>query len=106
VPVDCYERWEYDDSTRVQRLVGLTALCPGCHRVNHLGRSYITGDAGAALARLARINGWTAAQAMVYVDLVFELWSLRSDCDWQLDLSCLYASHRAGTSAPRRARPC
>jgi 5-methylcytosine-specific restriction endonuclease McrA len=97
-PVECHERWQYDDSRRLQRLLGLVALCPGCHHVKHLGRSYVTGDADAALTRLARINGWTAAQVATYVDLVFSIWSLRSDVEWRLDLSWLDS---IGMTAPK-----
>jgi hypothetical protein len=32
-PVECHERWQYDDATHVQTLTGLIALCPECHRV-------------------------------------------------------------------------
>jgi 5-methylcytosine-specific restriction endonuclease McrA len=37
-PVECHERWEYDDAANVQSLSGLVALCPKCHRVKHIGR--------------------------------------------------------------------
>ena len=59
-PVECHEVWDYDDTTRVQRLVRLIALCPACHEVKHLGLAAKRGRHGAALAHLARVNGWTA----------------------------------------------
>lgn len=85
-PVECHERWEYHDARRVQRLVGLQALCPGCHAVKHIGRSYVEGDGDAAMARLMRINRWTREEATAYLDLVFDLWSARSEGEWRLDL--------------------
>jgi hypothetical protein len=88
-PVECHEWWEYLDLTRVQRLIGLRALCPGCHGVKHLGRSYAKGDGNAALERLARVNGWTAEQAEAYAELVFGIWQIRSETDWRLDLRWL-----------------
>jgi hypothetical protein len=91
-PVECHELWEYDDSKGIQLLVGLIALCPGCHAVKHLGRSYAEGDGDAAFARLMRLNAWSAAVAKAYVDVVFEIWEIRSQTQWRLDL-CWLATH-------------
>jgi hypothetical protein len=88
-PVECHELWEFDDAARVQRLVGLVALCPGCHAVKHLGRTMVEGDSEAALARLGRINGWSETDVDAYVELVFDIWSVRSDVEWRLDLGWL-----------------
>ena len=88
-PVECHERWEYDDAARVQRLAGLQALCPGCHAVKHIDRSYAKGDEDAAMARLMRVNGWTREQAMAYLDLVSDIWHTRRQGEWRLDLDWL-----------------
>jgi len=96
-PVECHERWKYDDAAGVQRLVGLVALCPSCYAVKHLGAE--------ALVKLMRLNNWTAAVAREYVDLVFEIWEMRSAVEWRLDLSWLTASPGARTRYPApRAR--
>jgi hypothetical protein len=88
-PVECHERWAYDDAARVQRLIGLVALCPACHAVKHIGRSYAEGDGDAALARLMRVNGWSRTDAVEYVDLVFDIWQTRRRGEWRLDLEWL-----------------
>jgi hypothetical protein len=90
-PVECHEVWVYDDTTRVQRLVRLIAICPACHEVKHLGLAGKRGRLGAALAHLARVNGWTADDAGVYAEVVFEQWSARSRHQWTLDCTVLEA---------------
>lgn len=88
-PVECHEVWEYDDARRVQRLVRLTAICPACYEVKHLGLAEMRGRRGAALAHLARVNGWSAADAEAYVEAAFEQWTVRSRHDWTLDCTVL-----------------
>ena len=41
-PVECHEIWHYDDDKYIQTLTGLTALCPDCHRVKHIGLAQAT----------------------------------------------------------------
>lgn len=85
-PVECHELWEYDDPACVQRLVSLIALCPACHRVEHLGRSAVMGRGEEAVAHLAAVNGWTETEADDYLDAVSAVRELRSRVDWRLDL--------------------
>ena len=55
-PVECHEIWEYDDQNSVQTLKGLTAICPDCHRVKHIGRAQIMGEYDLALKHLMKVN--------------------------------------------------
>ena len=50
-----------------------------------------------AIAHLMAVNGWSAEQAEAYIELVLEIWRLRSRVPWRLDLSWL-AEH--GIAAP------
>src|SRR6266508_3967583 len=84
-PLECDEEWDYDDTTSVQRLVALRALCPDCHAVKHLGRSFKVGRGQAALTHLSRVNGWDQQRVARYVTLVKSLWKLRSTRPWQQD---------------------
>lgn len=88
-PVECHEVWLYDDAAGIQRLVDLIALCPPCHGVKHLGRSHLKGKGDDAIEQLMRVNGWTAERAEGYVDLVLDIWKLRSVVLWRLDLAWL-----------------
>lgn len=88
-PVECHEIWQYDDEVSVQRLTGLIALCPACHGVKHLGRSHVKGRGDEAIDQLIKVNHWSAAQADTYIELVLDIWKLRSHVPWQLDLDWL-----------------
>jgi hypothetical protein len=67
----------------------LVALCPACHRVKHLGRSHLEGRGDEAIEKLIQVNGWSAERAEAYIDLVLDIWTLRSGAPWRLDLSWL-----------------
>ncbi|HEX8140997.1 MAG TPA: HNH endonuclease [Pyrinomonadaceae bacterium] len=105
-PVECHEVFDYDDERHVQKLVRLVALCPSCHEVKHIGLAGARGNHGWAVAHLARVNGWSIADAELYVEASFELWHRRSCHQWQLDLSYLegFDIAAATTTASPRAR--
>ena len=88
-PVECHEVWEYHDTRLVQRLVRLIALCPACHEVKHFGLAGTRGRRGAALSHLARVNGWSVADADAYIEAAFEQWASRSRHEWTLECTVL-----------------
>lgn len=88
-PVECHEIWHYDDERHVQKLAGLIALCPSCHEVKHIGLAGMRGKQAGALAHLAKVNGWSMADARLYLEACFEQWSQRSCHQWKLDISYL-----------------
>ena len=88
-PVECHEIWHYDEDTNTQRLDGLIALCPTCHSVKHLGRSFAVGNGERSVRHLMKVNKWTREDAEHYIEAVFEQWAQRSQKSWKLDLSWL-----------------
>ncbi len=52
--VECHEIWSYDDTAKLQKLAGLIALCPACHRVKHIGRTSEVGSVQYSIYHLAR----------------------------------------------------
>jgi hypothetical protein len=88
-PVEFHEIWGYDTKTKIQRLKGLTSLCPACHECKHLGFAEISGNLERALLHLEKINGWIKDQTLCYKKDVFTLWTMRSAIRWQLDVSYL-----------------
>ena len=88
-PVDCHEVWHYDDELQIQTLVDLIALCPACHEVKHLGRAMGMGNGERAIAHLCKINNWSPDYAEAYCMRVLEIWELRSNVSWELDISFL-----------------
>ena len=90
-PVECHEIWHYNDAERVQKLMGLIALCPSCHEVKHIGFANIRGRGDIAVAHLAKVNGWTLPEAERYVSEQFAVWTQRSRFAWRVDLQWLEA---------------
>jgi hypothetical protein len=88
-PVECHEIWDYDDENHVQKLIGLTALCPSCHEVKHIGLAGIRGRGKIAAIHLAKVNNWTSVQTKEYLVKVFEIWKERSQHQWKIDISFL-----------------
>lgn len=88
-PVECHEVWEYDDTTHTQQLIKMTALCPACHSVKHLGRAQIVGIFYMAIAHMMKVNCWTKKEALDYSEKVFAEYQKRSQHKWKLDIRAL-----------------
>lgn len=96
-PVECHETWEYQDGpVWIQKLTGLIALCPSCHKVKHFGFAMSQGKASfhAALKHLADVNQWSMDLAIEYVDRQFQIHAIRSNRSYHIDLSWLDDSAR------------
>lgn len=90
--VECHEIWKYDDKKKVQKLIGLIALCPLCHQVKHAGRSLFMGKQNQLIQRLIRINEWDETKAKEYLAESFEINKERSQHEWTLDLKLITKS--------------
>lgn len=88
-PVECHEIWHYNDSARVQSLLGLISLCPDCHLVKHIGLAAHRGLLARAILHMMNINEWPEALVEQYVMRQFEIHRLRSQMQWSIDLSWL-----------------
>lgn len=88
-PVECHEIWDYDDKQLTQKLIRMTALCPSCHEVKHMGLARVKGNYGKALKHLMKVNDMTKQEATDYVDQIFEVWAGRSEHSWKLDITFL-----------------
>ena len=88
-PVECHEIWQYDDNNHIQKLMGLTALCPSCHEVKHIGLASVRGRQDIAKKHLVKVNSWSKEQVDKYVDEQFEKWQQRSKHEWKIDLKWL-----------------
>lgn len=88
-PVECHEVWHYNDVRHVQTLVNMTALCPSCHQVKHIGLAQVRGRGPQATQHLMKVNQWPMPIAQSYINNVFELWHQRSKFNWDIDLKYL-----------------
>ena len=89
---DCHELWAFeleDDGRHVQRLVRLIALCPDCHRTQHVGHAVAEGEDDLVIRHLCKVNGWTHEQAIADLDQAGDVHDELSCIDWDLDLSVL-----------------
>lgn len=84
-PVECHERWDYNEATCVQTLIGTIALCPSCHQSTHYGLADVRGQGRQALAHLMRVNRWSKDQAECHIKQAFIDWSRRNRMMWILD---------------------
>lgn len=88
-PVEAHERWKYGGATGIQKLIGISALCPDCHESTHMGYASVVGRGDQARDHLQLVNGWTRAQMVSHVAEAFEVWEMRSNMDWKLDITWL-----------------
>jgi hypothetical protein len=90
-PVECHERWEFDEATGVQRLTALEALCPDCHEATHMGLAMVRGRQAQAMAKISKVNGWSLEQVKAHVRDAGVTYERLSERPWLLDLSLLKA---------------
>jgi len=88
---DCHELWgfEHRDGRNIQRLTRLIALCPDCHRVQHIGLAGLKGETQLVIAKLRAVNGWTRRQTELELDRAEAEFVDRERYAWDLDLSAL-----------------
>jgi|GEM_PF-394288 len=84
-----HERWFYDDKSKVQQLKRIITLCTDCHEVTHMGLAQIRGRGDEAFKHLMAVRKWSKRETDQHIEEAFELWRLRNQYDWQLDLSII-----------------
>lgn len=67
----------------------MTALCPNCHMVKHIGLAGIQNRGEQALKHLMKVNKMTKKEAEDYILKAFEKWGERSSKTWKLDIDHL-----------------
>ena len=87
--LEAHERWSYDETSSVQRLVRLVCVCRHATARHISGSPESKGRGESALAHLMCVNGWNIAAAEAHIGLAAQLWRQRSLRDWHLDLSML-----------------
>ena len=85
--VECHEIWEYDDKNWMQKLVGLIALCPSCHKVKHAGLAEIKGENELIIMQLMKVNEISKEEAIEYIEKSLKNWEKRSHFNWSVDIT-------------------
>ena len=90
--VEAHEIWHYNDEEGIQTLVDIVPLCPRCHQCKHLGRTRAVSTPeqwARVIEHFQKVNDWGDDRTMKYIETVFEIWRLRSQVAWELDISWL-----------------
>lgn len=98
--LDCHETWKYDESKRIQKLVGLISICPKCHEVKHIGLAGMRGRMAIARAHMMKVNKISEESANEAIREAFLEWERRSRMKWTLDVSELEKIKRDLFSVP------
>ena len=89
IRLDAHERWEYNEQTKVQKLVRLVALCELCHTTTHIGLAQIQGKEKIAKKHLSSVRKFTEDECENHIQDAVKIWHERNEIDWSLDLSLL-----------------
>ncbi len=86
--LECHEVWEFNDSSKVQKLSGLTGLCKDCHRVKHIGLARKMGWFEDTLDHMCKINKISRRKALKYIEYA-ETQVKQRNFEYSLDLRYL-----------------
>lgn len=86
-PVECHEKWEFDEIQKKQTLKGFIALCPECHKVKHLLFAKKNNQMDIVLSQLMRVNNMSKEEAENYIKQCFDVWEERNRHQWSFDIS-------------------
>lgn len=89
-PVECHEKWEWDEKNLVQRLVGFIALCPNCHAIKHVGHARAT-LSKTRLQKLYRhqrvVNKWRKAKQAAHLARMANQQKRRNALKWTVNIT-------------------
>ena len=88
-PVECHERFTYNDETKTQTLTRTVALCPSCHESTHFGLANVRGRAQQAMKNLMRVTGMNESQTDSHIEAAFDDFQRRNRLTWTLDAKWL-----------------
>lgn len=92
IRMEAHERFTYDATTGVQRLVRLICLCEWCHTATHMGFAGVRGVQDEAIAHLITVTGMSPSEAEGHVTEAFIRWERRSMLAWSVDVSMIAAA--------------
>lgn len=84
-PVECHEKWIYEEQSNTQILAGTIALCPACHEATHYGLARVKNRSEQAKSHLMKVNGWGYKQVIQHINDAMSDYDFRSKVNWVLD---------------------
>lgn len=88
-PVECHEKWHYNDTDNIQTLIGTIALCPMCHQTKHFGRAQLMGYFEDVKNHFVKVNEIPKNEAIEYFNKKMIEFNKRSQYEWQVNLNWL-----------------
>ena len=84
--LDAHEVWNYDDSSGIQTLARIDAVCKDCHRSIHIGHASVEGEEVEAFEHYIHVNNISEETAGLDMDEAFAVWRKRSKQEWHIDV--------------------
>jgi len=84
-----HEKWEYDDTNRVQKLTGFEVVCWNCSNAHHLGAASVLGYADEAIRHFMKVNALSQQRAQQLLHEAARVMIERSKRAWTQDFSWL-----------------
>lgn len=86
--IDAHEKWEYDEKSKTQKLVGIIGVCKDCHSVIHIGRTQLLGNERKAEEHFMKVNDCSFADYRAELGKANERHKrLNEVSEWALDVS-------------------
>ncbi|SRR6266849_986407 len=89
-PLECHERWEYDDAAYIQKLLGFIMLCNKCHAIKHFGRTNIQAREGRIdiqpiIEHYCMVNNCDDITLRIDYRVALHQWEKRNQFEWTTD---------------------
>ena len=89
IQLEAHERWHYNKTDKIQKLVRLIALCKNCHISTHIGFADICGVYNKAFNHLKKVRNDNSEDCNLHVEKAYKLWDERNQYKWELDISLI-----------------
>jgi hypothetical protein len=85
--LNCHEVWDYNQETKLQKLIQLHSLCFECHCVKHMGysRSQDWIDTNSITQHFLKVNGVTIEEFKKHDHEAALAWRERNEIEWKID---------------------
>lgn len=92
--LEAHEIWDYQMPEKIQKLVGMIALCPQCHQIKHYGLSEIRASKGELdlnklIVHFCEVNDCDMNAFLAHKAESVKTWFNRSKIEWTLDITHL-----------------
>ena len=88
--LEAHERWDFDFTTKKQKLMRIIALCKLCHSATHYGHSSRkTKNIIKINEHIKKVRGFNDDDLEDHISEAYKIWHTRNKIKWELDLSII-----------------